>query len=400
MISDALPKWTGVICILVSGVYSQMPMGFGYGGPIMMPPPPPPMPVPMPMPVPVPFGVPIPYQESTSTTTTTEATREEEIRIPIAIPMPVPHIVQVAIPGVMPQNCMPNNKNNENGAKNKNCPPCPPCSCNPCTPSFFSFCSPCHLECRCKNGKENPTPREPNAPQPFPGPAFPMPIPMPAPGPVVIVPFPPQFVMPKKPNRRPTDSDCESHRVSNSCSDESYPGDSCESTRKKKRKRSRGKNRKRKKNFDIHRRNFGYVRNRGDKRNGFAEPVLSYMSRNGDIKVERRLSNDEANALLDGKRPYENEEPYNNRAKKSYTHVYLTAGEDSNNRKRLILRSDPGERYSEQRLQRRQRQDLPFGNAQSSLDQYNLGDGKKEMLFRTPDNKTITNLTVSFQITK
>ncbi|KAJ8718764.1 hypothetical protein PYW07_016320 [Mythimna separata] len=377
MISDALPKWTVVIVIFLGGLHSQMPMvpmGYGYGGPMMMPPP-----MPMPMPVPVPFGIPIPYPESTTTTTTTESPREEENdnRIPIAIPIPLPHMVQIAVPGFMPPNC----KSNGNGGRNKNCPPCPPCSCNPCTPSFFSFCSPCHLECRCKNGKENPIPREPDAPKPFPGPAFPMPVPLPAPGPVVIVPFPPQFV-----NRRPNHSDCESH--TSSCSKESTSHDSCESGKsRRKRKRNKGKNKKRKKNFDIYRRNF--MRNRSDRRDGLVSPVLTYRSRNGDIKVERRLSNDEANILLGGRKSYVDMEPYN-RAKNTYTDVQLTAGEDSNKRQRLLVKSEPVERRSHHR-----REELLIGRSH-----HNLGNGKKELLFKTPENKTITNLTVSFQISK
>ena len=351
----------------------MMPMGYGYGGPMVMPPPPMPMPMPMPMPVPVPVGIPMPYPESTTTTTTTEANNggdgdNGDHGMAIAVPMPVPHFIQIAIPGFMPPNCMPENNKNKN--RNKDCPPCPPCSCNPCTPSFFSFCSPCHLECRCKNGKPNPIPKDPTPPQPLPGPAFPMPIPFPGPAPVVIVPFPPHFSNPKKP-KRPRESDCESRPVSNSCSEESKPHDSCESNQSRRKKR---KKKRRKSKYDIYRRNFDLMkRNRDD--NELVEPVLTYRSRNGDIKMRRRLSNDEADALL-GERD-------------SYNKVHLMAGEGENKRPRLMVMSNPGMRNHRRR-----------GQLVASQSQHLLGDGRKELIFKTPENKRISNLSVSFQINK
>lgn len=275
----------------------------------------------------------------------------------IAIPIPVPHFVQIAIPGFVPQNCASKNKTN------KNCPPCPPCSCNPCTPSFFSFCSPCHLECRCKNGKPNPIPKEPNPPDQLPGPAFPMPIPYPGPPPVVIVPFPPQFP--------PRETDCESRPASKSCSEESKSHDSCESHQSRRKKRKKKKKRSK---HDISRRNFDLMRrNRGD--NGVVEPVLTYQSRNGDIKMRRRLTNDEADALLG-----EGE---------SYRNVQLTAGEDENRRSRVVVRSKSGTRGQRRR-----------GQLFASQSPHFLGDGKKELVFKTPENKKISNLSVSFRINK
>lgn len=405
---DALQKWTVAIVIFLGAVNPQMPMmpvGFGYGGPMMMPPPPAPMPVPMPVPVPV--GIPIPYPESTSTTTTTTTESNNgngengDNRIPIAIPIPVPHFVQIAIPGFLSANCFPKDKNNGrgkgngNGDRNKNCPPCPPCSCNPCTPSFFSFCSPCHLECRCKNGKENPSPREPNPPKPFSGPAFPMPIPMPAPGPVVIVPFPGHFGSQPPWKKPPRDSSRESRPASDSCED-SKSHDSCDSSkssRKKKRRKGKGKgrNRKRKSNYDIKRRSFAYRRNRSDKRDGLVEPVLTYMSRNGDIKIQRRLSNVEAHALLEEREPFGGMEPYNRaRDTNAYSNVHLTAGEDLNNKPRVLVRSEPGLRND-----RHRGQEFLVSRAE-----HVLGEGKKELMFKTPDNKKISNLSVTFQITK
>ncbi|XP_022826224.1 uncharacterized protein LOC111356183 [Spodoptera litura] len=377
MISDALQKWKVVIVIFLGVVHSQMPMmpmppmpmpmPFGYG-PMMVPGPPPPPP-PMPVAVPVPVGIPIPYPETTteaSTTTTTTTTKRgpDGVGIPIAIPVPVPHFVQIAIPGFMPPNCPPKDKNNGN----KNCPPCPPCSCNPCTPSFFAYCSSCHLQCRCKNGQENPRPQQPIAPHPLPGPAFPMPIPMPAPPPVVIVPFPPQFNTPRQDS-----SEC-SQTVSTSVSSED--SDSCDddqSRRRKRRKKGKDKNRKKSK-YDIYRRSFGGIQNN----ERLVKPVLTYMSRDGEIKMKRRLSNDEATALLDDD---------------SYQNVQLIAGEDSDNKPRVVVRSQ-SQPYMRSNHRRRKLM-LQDGSMQHSL-----GDGKKELVFRPPENKKISNLSVSFQITK
>lgn len=361
----------------------MMPMGYGYGGPVVIPPP---MPMPMPMPVPMPVGIPVPYTESTTTTTTTEA---NEHPIPIGIPIPVPHFVQIALPSFVPQHCIPGKQNGKEN-RNKNCPPCPPCSCNPCTPSFFSFCSPCHQECRCKNGKQNPIPQPPNPPQPIPGPAFPMPIPMPAPPPVVIVPFPPKFPPHPRPPH-PQDSDCDSRPTSSSCSGESRSHDSCESgqsRRKKKRKKSKSRNKKRKPNYDIYRRNFGeFMKNNRDD-SGLVEPVLSYMSKNGDIKMRRRLTNNEASALLGEREPHYIREPYN-RAEETYSNkVRLTSGEDFSSRHRIVVKSKPGMRNSHHH-----RQVVLDGKAQ-----HLLGDGRKELVFKTPENKKISNLSVSFQI--
>uniref|UniRef100_A0A2H1V5N7 SFRICE_001819 n=1 Tax=Spodoptera frugiperda TaxID=7108 RepID=A0A2H1V5N7_SPOFR len=345
-----------------------MPMPFGYG-PMMMPAPPPPPP--MSVAVPVPVGIPIPYPETTTTTTTTTtaSSRGEGNQpdgIPIAIPVPVPHFVQIAIPGFMPPNCAPKDRKPENG--NKNCPPCPPCSCNPCTPSFFAYCSPCHLQCRCKNGQENPRPQPPIAPLPLPGPAFPMPIPMPAPPPVVIVPFPPQFETPRQDS-----PDCSQTVSASSSTEDSESCESDQSRRRRRRKKDRGKNR-RKSKYDIYRRSFGGIPNN----ERLVKPVLTYMSRDGEIKMKRRLSNDEATALL---------------SDDSYQHVQLIAGDDSDNRPRVVVRSQ-SQPYMRSN-HRRQQLMLQDGSMQHSL-----GDGKKELVFRPPENKKISNLSVSFQITK
>lgn len=117
----------------------------------------------------------------------------------------------------------------------------------------------------------------------------------------------------------------------------------------------------------------------------FAKPVLSYISNDGYVKLEKRLSDDEAADLMEDEKPNQN--------------VQVLAEEDSQNRQNVKvvssidnkltrLRSNPTDNH-------RRRQVV----LKSGLEQYMLGEGKKELVFKPPTDKKISNLSVSFQIT-
>lgn len=262
----------------------------------MMPPPPP-----VPVPVPVPMGVPYIIRTRPTTTTTTAKPEEsaENVAIPIAVPMPVPYAVPAAPPPVF---CV-------NRPRAPGCPPCPPCSCKPvCTPAFFSYCSACHQLCRCRYNE---------APLPLP-PAYPAP---PAPG-VVVVPFPP----PPPPRFQPVEHDCD-RRIrlyrsstetdsSTSTETDSDASDSSSSSddrwlrggrgvglrarrkpHKKRRLRTKSfkRHRSHKKN---HRRLFGQSDISNTKDSSKVKPVLAYVSDNGKVVFRKSINDRDAVRLM------------------------------------------------------------------------------------------------------
>ncbi|CAB3235103.1 unnamed protein product [Arctia plantaginis] len=220
--------------------------------------------------------------EATSTTTevatTTDKSKNDEIAIalpmpmPFPMPMPAPSPVLFAVPGMMSSVCQKNRKH-------PNCPPCPPCSCSPCTPSFFSYCSSCHQKCRCRNPKDVPLVPPPRAPFPLPGPAFPMPYPGHFPN-SPFIPYPPFIGRPKSPKNE------KSREENSEC-------DSSEDYWKKKKKKKLN----RKHNYSKYRRsNRRLDLDRSD--NMIAEPVLNFMSSDGRVKLERRLSKSDVSLLM------------------------------------------------------------------------------------------------------
>ncbi|XP_045515269.1 lysine-rich arabinogalactan protein 19-like [Pieris brassicae] len=333
-----LYKWTIIFLIaLIRRANVQM----AY--PFFMPPPPPPiiaMPPPMPIPI---IAIEIPEHTTKTTTTTTER------NVAIAIPVPVPMPVQVAVPAYGPTYCVAS-------PRPKGCPPCPPCLCMPqCTPAFFSYCSPCHQKCRCRSPGEAPVPLPPIAPMPVPGPAYPVPVGIPAAPPVMVVPMPP-IIQSRQRRRRQRPRSC-----SEETSEETSDSSDCDSRRSRKFKRRR----------------LSMLRKRGssDSDREVVRPVLTYVSNNGDIRYEKKISNIEADQLLgrdDGRR---------------YQTMNVFAREDAANKQQVVVMSnDVGpQRYKQVMLR-------------NGVASHVLSSGKKELVFQPPDNKRISNLSVSFQI--
>ncbi|XP_047505166.1 pollen-specific leucine-rich repeat extensin-like protein 1 [Pieris napi] len=328
-----LNKWT-IIFLIASIRRANVQMAY----PFYMPPPPPPiiaMPPPMPIPI---FAIEIPEQTTKTTTTTTERS------VAIAIPVPVPMPVQVAVPAYGPSYCVAS-------PRPKGCPPCPPCLCMPqCTPAFFSYCSPCHQKCRCRSPGEAPVPLPPIAPMPVPGPAYPMP----AAPPVMVVPMPP-IIQSRPRRRRPRPRSC-----SEESSEETSDSSDCDSRRSRK--------------FKRRRLNMLRKRDSSDSDREVVRPVLTYVSNNGDVRYEKKISNIEADQLLgrdDGRR---------------YQTMNVITREDAANKQQVVVMSDDGPRRYKQVMLR------------NGVASHVLSSGKKELVFQPPDNKRISNLSVSFQI--
>ncbi|CAK1543745.1 unnamed protein product [Leptosia nina] len=327
-------RWVVILVIIFC---RRVNVQFAY--PVFMPPPPPPPPMlamPPPMPIPI-IAIEIP-EFTTTTTTTTEKS------VAIAIPVPIPMPVQVAVPAFAPAFCVAS-------PRAKSCPPCPPCLCMPqCTPAFFSYCSPCHLKCRCLNPGDSPIPLPPVPPLPVPGPAYPIPVPMPAGPPVVVVPVPPHIQYRQRRRKaRPS-----------STSEESSDSSDCDQSRRFKRRR------------------LSVLRTRGsfDSDDELVKPLLTYVSNNGDVKYERRISNDEAERLLgesDARR---------------YKNVKVMTRDGEQNNQQVVVVSNDDNSHG------RYKQVVLRGGVSSHL----LSSGRKELVFKPPDNKRISNLSVSFQI--
>ncbi|XP_068624970.1 uncharacterized protein [Battus philenor] len=318
----------------------------------------PPMPVMMQA---VAVAVPQARSAATTTTTTTSTARSVAVALPMPVPMPLPMPIQFPMPYPPPPTCqaiLP---------RPPGCPPCPPCLCSPsCTPAFFSYCSSCHQKCRCRNSND--------APKPYPlnPPVIPMyPAAMPAPSPLVVVPFPPPPIpsgaKPKPSKYTSDDSSCST--------DDSSTDDSSSSTdyfykRARKRKKS---HRKRKRHS---------ARRNSPSKDEIVKPVLTYLSRSGDVKYKTKISNDEAERLL-GERRTNRERPET---------VHVVTKEDSYGPQVVVM--SHGSRASN-RGDRSREIALADGTVERTLKH-----GKKEIVFRPPKHKRISNLSVSFQVSE
>lgn len=172
--------------------------------------------------------------------------------------------------------------------------------------------------------------------------------------------------------------------MKSSCSDESdsdsSSGSSSSSTEWSSARRTRKRRHKRKRLRNM-RRNF---QNSDMETSGgeLVKPVLTYISRNGDIKFKKRISADEAAQLLGEKQ-----------SPKTHQNVKVIGGKDNQGKSQLLVVANDDEETSN--VNRHRQIVLREGTAQNIL-----GKGKKELIFRPPDDKRITNLSVSFQIVR
>lgn len=290
----------------------------------------PPQPVPMPVPMPVPVGVPIPYEISTPSTTTTtckphEAEESDQPTIKIYVPWP-PH----------------------------------PWPSIPLFPNIsFPFDS--------QNFTLNLPPQLPyHVPPPVP--VMPMPLPMPAPPPLVMIPIPPMIKI------KSHDHDRHNKKSESSEDSESSSSDSDDSDSDSSESSSKEKSKKKKKNkFGIYRSNRRLLSRHSDEE---IKPVLTFESQNGDIKLQKRLSMDEAASLLE-------------HARKAEKKVKLTIGNDSAGKSKVSILTKEAK---SSKSHRRSAQEA------KNTSQFSIGNGHKELVFKVPNNKTISNLTVSFDI--
>ncbi|XP_063374352.1 uncharacterized protein LOC134662028 isoform X1 [Cydia amplana] len=297
--------WISAIIFLVAmrtvNVQFAIPMPMFQPAPppppmIMMAPPPPPVPVPVPYPVPVPVIV---TRKTTTTTTTTQAPNNDDGDAKFAIPFPLPF--GFPMPFVLPQAPPPNFCVDK--PRPKQCPPCPPCVCAPsCTPAFYSFCSPCHQKCRCKSNGDTPRPEPPRPPPPVPIVPAPMPMyPMvpPAPGPVFIFPLPPALPFRRPPRRVPNYSKSEISSLDSSDSSSSTDTDSDNDWRRRKRRKLK-KNKRHLSNYRKSARSFETSDDTGTvvHETKLVRPMLSYISKQGKVKFEKKISEDDATHLM------------------------------------------------------------------------------------------------------
>lgn len=371
-------KYTWILIPFIADLLKPVNVQFAMP---MFPAPPPPicsMPMcPMPMPVPllpiaIPGRGPDDMRSSSKKTTTTTTTKKPEtvavgipVPVPMPMPMPMPMPVPMCVPALPPNSYQrPTQRPTE---RPKNCPPCPPCVCSPsCTPSFFSYCSPCHMKCRCKNKEDAPEPL-PN--RPAQGPAYGLPVPIPAvmPPPVVMVPYPPPILVPRQDRYRPKK---DRKPISSSCSDDSTQSTSSESDFYQRKRRH-----KKRKRFGGHRRSL----RSSDSDNELVKPMLSYIADNGDVKFKTKISGDDVAELLGEKEDLT----------KNYHTVRVMTGEDENSKpKALVVSNKSGKRKRQRYKKVLLRQGV----------NHVLEDGRKELIFRPPGNKKISNLSVSFQL--
>lgn len=114
--------------------------------------------------------------------------------------------------------------------------------------------------------------------------------------------------------------------------------------------------------------------------NKLIKPVLTYLNKNGDVKLKRRLSNDEAAELMYDNKPYQK--------------INLVSGNDEGNMARVLITSKNERKIKAAKEHRRKQVVL------TDASEHMLGEGKKELVFRPPTGKKISNLSVSFHISE
>lgn len=230
------------------------------------------------------------------------------------------------------------------------------------------------MKCRCKNKEDAPEPL-PNRPQdsyrPAQGPAYGVPVPMSPvmPPPVVVVPYPPPIHVPIQQDRyRPRK---ERKPKYSSCSD-----DSTESTSSESDYSIRMRKYKKRKRLGGHRRSL----RSSDSDNELVKPMLSYIAEDGEIKFKTKISGDDVAELLGEKEDSDN----------NFHTVRVMTGEDENSKPKVLVVSNKSGKRKRERYKKILLRD--------GVANHVLGNGKKELIFRSPGNKKISNLSVSFQI--
>ncbi|XP_026497213.2 uncharacterized protein LOC113401494 [Vanessa tameamea] len=194
-------------------------------------------------------------------------------------------------------------------------------------------------------------------------------LPIIAPQPVVIVPYPqPRPVYVNPPRRRPKKKLV---TICSSSSQQSTDSDSCESNRPRRKFRKR-------KRQNIFRRSL----RSSESDNELLKPMLSYIAENGDVKFETKISNDDVAELLRGK----------DKTKRRHQTVQVLTNTDEANKQQVLVISN--EKETRRSGPDRHKKVYLRGGVSNHV----LSDGKKELIFRPSDNKKISNLSVSFQI--
>lgn len=126
---------------------------------------------------------------------------------------------------------------------------------------------------------------------------------------------------------------------------------------------------------------------------GVVKPVLSYVAPNGDVKFETKITNREAVNLLNDKDAsidFENDSL--NHHEEPRKNVRVVTKRDKNNEQLVVYTEDEP---AGSRSYRRSFHRVAVGS--KPVQQY-LQKGKKELIFNAPENKKITNMTLSFQV--
>ncbi|CAG9787506.1 unnamed protein product [Diatraea saccharalis] len=232
-------------------------------------------------------------------------------------------------------------------------------------------------------------PVAPPPPPPMPiVPPPPMPI---VPPPVVVVPFPP---IRRHPIIRPPYTESSSSESCGRCSGSRSSSDSSSSDcsyRRKRYRRQKGKYmgikgkkmRKGRKHIGKLNKRRNFVDYSSSKNNEFAKPVLTYISKNGKVKIKKHITHDQAESLLNDN---ETEEENRNQGRR----VQIVSRKTSDDPSRvLVVSSSDGEAQPQ------------IGRhmvLRSGASSHVLSEGKKQLVFKPPDFKKIANLSVSFQV--
>lgn len=108
--------------------------------------------------------------------------------------------------------------------------------------------------------------------------------------------------------------------------------------------------------------------------------MLSYVADNGDVKFKTKISGDDVAELLGEKKIPDNE----------YQTVQVMTRKEENNKPNIVVISKKGGKQKRERYKK--------VLLRGGLSNHVLEDGKKELVFRPPGDKKISNLTLSFQI--
>ena len=144
-----------------------------------------------------------------------------------------------------------------------------------------------------------------------------------------------------------------------------------------------------------------FRRHNSDDDDTIIKPVLSFVNKHGDIKINKQLNDYDVAALL-GENTNNNfvqqapQQQQSQRAPKRIQNVKVLSEDEDDKKGQVLVISDFNDKDSNGiRTDFVPATEQPANQQQ---EQKKLRSGRKQLIFKPPDNKKISNFSVSFQV--